>query len=113
MNMKLVVNKCYGGFGVSTAAILWLRERNHAESLAQTIAGEQFSDGTICPDYGSWLGRDATRNDPLLVECVETLGEKANGELAELRVIEIPDGISWGIDEYDGIETVHEVHRSW
>ena len=26
---------------------------------------------------------------------------------------EIPDDVEWEIDDYDGIETIHEVHRSW
>lgn len=53
------------------------------------------------------------RADPLLVQAVEALGAKADGEHAELRVVEIPDGISWELDEYDGIEHVAEEHRTW
>lgn len=41
------------------------------------------------------------------------MGKKASGKCAELKVIEIPDGVDWEIDDYDGIETVHEKHRSW
>ena len=50
---------------------------------------------------------------PRLVECVETLGTKANGRFAELHVVEIPDDVDWFIDEYDGIESIHERHRIW
>jgi hypothetical protein len=53
------------------------------------------------------------RTDPDVVRVVEEMGEKANAELAKLKVIEIPDGVQWEIDEYDGIETVREVHQSW
>lgn len=53
------------------------------------------------------------RNDPLLVQVVETLGREANGFAAELKVVEIPDDVVWEITEYDGIETVREVARSW
>ena len=53
------------------------------------------------------------RADPTLVEVVEELGAEANGFAAELEVVEIPGGIQWDIDDYDGIETVHEQHRSW
>ena len=53
------------------------------------------------------------RTDPLLVQVVEELGEEANGRFAELKVIEIPDDVQWELAEYDGIESVHEVHRSW
>lgn len=57
--------------------------------------------------------RDLNRSDPLLIQVVEELGEEANGSCAELKIVEIPDGIEWEIDEYDGNESVEEVHRSW
>ena len=41
------------------------------------------------------------------------LGELANGPNAELKVVEIPDGIDWTIEEYDGVEWIAEVHRTW
>jgi hypothetical protein len=44
---------------------------------------------------------------------VEDLGDKASNWAAKLEVVEIPDGVEWEIDEYDGIETVDEKHRSW
>jgi hypothetical protein len=53
------------------------------------------------------------RADPLLVQVVEELGSEANGEFAELKVIEIPDDVQWDISDYDGYETLHERHRSW
>lgn len=57
--------------------------------------------------------RDISRDDPALVRTVEELGEKANGAHANLRVIEIPDGVKWCIEEYDGYEHVAEEHRTW
>ena len=54
-----------------------------------------------------------TRADPLLVQVVEELGDKANGSHAKLKIVEIPDGVKWEIDQYDGMESVDEVHRSW
>ena len=48
------------------------------------------------------------------VDAVENLGSLiASGDMAELEVIEIPDGIECYIEDYDGMETIHEVHRSW
>lgn len=57
--------------------------------------------------------RPDDRADPLLVQTVEELGEAANGAHAELKIVEIPDGTKWEIDEYDGMESIHEVHQSW
>lgn len=85
--MKVVINRCYGGFGLSEKAMKFLEV-----------------------DSG-WP--DIARNDSKLVECVEKLGEEANGMCAELKVVEIPDDVNWKIGEYDGLEWVEEVHRRW
>lgn len=53
------------------------------------------------------------RTDPDLIAVVEELGPAASGSCAKLKIVEIPDGINWKIDEYDGYESVEEVHRSW
>ena len=57
--------------------------------------------------------RDIERHDPALVQAVEELGNNANGAHAELAVVEIPDGIDYIIEEYDGIEHIAEKHRTW
>ncbi len=57
--------------------------------------------------------RTKDRTDPHLVETVETLGEQANGKFAKLEVVEIPDDVDWEIDNYDGLERIHEKHRVW
>lgn len=45
------------------------------------------------------------RTDPVLVQVVEELGDKANGEYSELQVVEI-SGRKYRICEYDGMEWV-------
>lgn len=50
--------------------------------------------------------RGIARDDPLLVQVVEELGEKANGCHANLKIREIPTGTKYRIDEYDGSESV-------
>ena len=37
----------------------------------------------------------------------------ADGDHAQLRIVDIPDDVNWYIDDYDGIETVREHHRTW
>ena len=89
--MKIVINACYGGFGLSKEAEeLYVQKKN--------ISGP--------------LRGDILRNDPVLVEVIETLGDKANGNCAELKVVEIPDDVTdWRLEEYDGWEHIAEGRR--
>lgn len=72
-------------------------------------------------DFDHWYGfgycdgyeEGYERNDPILVKAVKDLGRDADGSCSDLEVVEIPDGIEWEIEEYDGMESVHEAHRSW
>ena len=59
------------------------------------------------PDFRS------DRTNPLLIQIIEELGEAANGRFAKLHIVEIPDGIEYEIEEYDGNEHIAEVHRTW
>ena len=160
--MKIVINKCYGGFGLSYEAIDWLwkngvkevgfdaieyyggpkmkknkdkvkevcdrldkRIPKWREDLERDLAAwrnrkisqpgsnyvrSQFSDDG---KYVLYAGRELPRDHPKLIECIEKFKEKANGEYAKLAVVEVPDGADWEIDEYDGVESIHEKHRSW
>lgn len=53
------------------------------------------------------------REDTILIEVVEELGEKASGRFGKLKVVEIPEDLDYVIDEYDGIETLHEKVQEW
>jgi hypothetical protein len=53
------------------------------------------------------------RTDAFLVAAVEALQDGAGGECAKLRVVEIPDGTDYEIEEYDGNEHIAEKHRTW
>lgn len=121
--MKIVVNSCYGGFGLSDEAFDWLI-MNKAWTVTKYLKdGKTLKDKnakltlTDKPEfYGKYwavMERDELRIDKDVIECVERLGNKANGNHAILRIAEIPNNIKWEIDEYDGIESVHEEHRSW
>ena len=67
---------------------------------------KRFSDETFGVE-------DISRDDPVLIEVIEELGDAANGEHAELAIVEIPDDVEWEISEYDGSEHVAEKHRVW
>jgi len=61
--------------------------------------------------WETWL--DYERDNPLLIKVVKELGKKSWGSCAELKIVKIPANVEWGIDEYDGLESIHEKHRSW
>lgn len=107
--MKVVINKCFGGFSIS---------RKAAELMAKL--GSEQAKAELQENPHDWYGygyaegyMSYDRSDPHLIAAVERLGKEANGACAELRVVEIPDGVQYGIHEYDGMESIHEVHRSW
>lgn len=115
--MKVVINRCYGGFGVSREALHELRKMGYEPALKEVDLGEKWPDGSVNND--SFLNRSfflhdgMERHDRELVEVVERMGAAANGACADLGVIEIPDGVDYEVDEYDGKEIVREKHRSW
>ncbi len=41
-----------------------------------------------------------------LIATIEELGKAANGSYSDLKIVEIPDGSDFIINDYDGIETV-------
>jgi hypothetical protein len=112
--MKIVINKCYGGFGLSDKAIDRLEELGYeAPEGCRTIERDRVPE-----EYGYefekyWGLSDIPRDHPLLVQVVEELGSKADRRFAELKVVEIPEGVDWVVEEYDGTEWIREVSRTW
>ena len=78
--MKLIINGCYGGFGIKDEVMerLGLTSRDSEE----------------------------TRTNPDLIALIES-GEDVNDRCANLVVVELPDDCTdYYIDEYDGLESV-------
>lgn len=90
----VVINDCYGGFGLS----------KKAQEEYKKLSGI---------DDPSWCDYDVARDDPYLVQVVRALGSKANGEHSNLKIVEIPGDVAWHIAEYDGNEWIAEDHRTW
>lgn len=91
--MKVVINNCYGRFGLSPKA----KERYwdlKGKNLAEVPLDEFAKSETI------------ERHDPVLVRVVEEMGKAADGWLAQLTIIEIPDGVDYVIRDYNGKEWV-------
>ena len=111
---QVVVNSCWGGFGLSKPALMRYWALKGVETIV--VHDETFSsyDTLVNVETGENLwDSDIERDDPILVAVVEEMGEKANGSHARLRIADVPDDVAWTIEDYDGRETVEEVHRSW
>lgn len=80
---KIVINACFGGFGLSKKARKMLKERTG-------ISNEHSIE----------------RQNPILVDIVEGLGKKANSEYSKLVVMEVDYGRKFIIHEYDGSESL-------
>ena len=110
--MKVVINRDYGGFGLSDEAIRLYAEKKGLKLNSRESSG--FTNYFFEEDGKFFDDRDLSRDDPILVEIVETLtSEKASGPYALLKVVEIPDDVKWEVKEYDGMEWIAEVHRTW
>lgn len=53
------------------------------------------------------------RDDPRLISAFEEYGKELTGDMASLRIIEIPAEVEWELVERDGLESIEEVHRVW
>ena len=150
--MKVVINNCFGGFGLSPKAIKkylkligkkcyffkydydtkkYIKVKNleiknsifytiFTISNPNTILPKESlgKDGT-CKEYNkiynkiNFYDHDIERTDLNLIKVVEELREEASGSCANLKIVEIPNNTQYQIDEYDGLESIHEKHRSW
>jgi hypothetical protein len=135
--MYVVVNKCYGGFSLSIKGQMAYCEKKHGQAYLYK-AGEERGMVTQVPytddctstfdyyispedhkgivdldDINCIWNWDIERTDPALVATVRELGEEANGNYADLEIVEIPDDVKWHIEDYDGLESIHEDHRVW
>lgn len=138
--MKIVINKCYGGFGLSHEGVRRYAKEANIDIKYRDVTGlpieERLEDEIVkvlplkvmdeTPtnpgdlfgvsyysngDY--WHELNIPRNDPALVRVVEDDSKLVSSRYGELKVVEIPDGVEWEIEEYDGSEWVSEVHQTW
>lgn len=113
---KVVINRCFGGFGLSHEAILRYAQIKRmnliVEATESSIVPYNYFVDKVSVDTFFW-DRDIARDDPVLVQVVEELGKDACSRFADLRIVEIPYEVKWHIAEYDGLEHVAEDHRTW
>jgi hypothetical protein len=131
---KVVYNAKFGGFGLSREACkrywelqgkeVWIEQEKQFKSLdiftvwlvppKERVSQKEWSGMSIeeRKDFSeryskqTWYDRNVSRHDPILVQVVEELGDKANGSCAKLAIEEVSG--PYRIDEYDGYETVKE-----
>jgi len=93
--MKVVINRCYGGFGIP--------EKLH----------KHFDENELYEyEYPNTMEGRRMRTDEALIEFIETYGDDGAYEFgySELWVVEIPDNATdWIVTTYDGYETLHWV----
>lgn len=141
--MKVVINRCYGGFSLSAKAVAELAKLQGKQAYfftTEVLGGGRWKHNPVTVDeadgpkaymFSAFDSPDVdlsdndeyrkheiecrpeNRADPNLVRVVEMLGDAANGKHAELEIVEIPDGTDFVVEEYDGQEWVAEAHRTW
>jgi len=93
--MFVVINDRHSGFGLSNEAL------------------ENYCEVKGILDTSSFSHHSIDRCDPTLVDIVRSMGERANDRYSRLKIVEIPDGVEYFIQEYDGMEWIAESHRTW
>ena len=116
--MKVVINRCYGGFGLSDVAfeklldrkgIAWEKKKDRYSYDAYYHAGHLDDNDYYLSDYKFY----GDRTDKDLLAVIEEMGEASFGEFANLQIVNIPDDVEFEIEKYDGMEWVAEKHRTW
>lgn len=138
--MKIVINTCSCRFGLSETGMQRYADIKGLELFVERKSSHVTNYWLAPPDQrprelspGEWQNMsleahtaysdaysvvslspyDLNRDDPVLVQVVEELGNTASNPYCSLKVVEIPDDVEWEINEYNGIEHVAEKHRTW
>ena len=126
---EVVINVCFGGFGLSQEAYEELIKLGIPVKKYQSVGPDKdglykkenkINSGNVIFEGGlsfgekyweTWLSND--RENPMLIEVVKKLGEKVNGYCAKLKIVKIPENIEYVVEEYDGNEHIAEAHDTW
>jgi hypothetical protein len=113
---KVVINACYGGFGLSDEAKReyltrtgqdWYEEAEHVLDSGYTLRGPFFYVRRPGEEDDLFSASDVERTDPILIALIEEWGpERVGGKFSALEVQTITKGTLYRIDEYDGYEGI-------
>lgn len=116
--IKVAINSDYGGFNLSDQAFQALLDRKGVEY--EVVDGRfgmknYYNKGFVGDDshYIDSYDYFNNRADLDLIAVIEEYGDRANGLMSSIKIVEIPDEVEWYIEEYDGMEHVAEKHRTW
>lgn len=129
---EIVINTCYGGYGVSPFGLVeWYKRKNPGSEVylyktkyyTDTVRyektnsldgdvmvltkdlGEYFTDASLITNDIFISEYGIKRTDPILIKLIEEFGSLMNGEHAELFVAKV-DSNKYRICEYDGLEWI-------
>ena len=131
--MEVVINRCFGGFGLSDAAVemcieLGMTLTEYIQSgpnkgSRKNPSADFTKSAPLLPSmdtssFGKYHIADSGKDfrcNPIVIKVVKKLKKKSWGRFAELEIVDIPfdDTSGWDIHEYDGSESIEESHRSW
>lgn len=137
--MKILVNRCYGGFGLSdkafeeylnrTGQVFYKKKSkwSHLDLIDYYKVSPEEYDKIHDEEHNNFnstnrfeksnslylSASNIERTDPILIQIVEEMGEESFGEFSKLEVVDIPDNIEYTIEEDDGKEHIAEAHRTW
>jgi hypothetical protein len=106
---KIAYNRCFGGFGLSDLAIARYAEIKGMKLYTQRSEVGNYLLYFTKPEMSNdsyFSDTMIARSDPALIQAIEELGTKANGDYAQLGIRELEPGTKYRIHEYDGSETV-------
>ncbi|MCK9272933.1 hypothetical protein M0P65_05290 [Candidatus Gracilibacteria bacterium] len=97
--LNFVINQCYGGFGISELAAKRMVELGFKIKEKNNKYYEE----------GKWSLSDAVsydleRDNPYLIKAIYQLGNKANGDLSKLAIVQVDFNVEKLIHENDGYE---------
>lgn len=103
---KVVLNSCYGGFGVSKEGVLEVLKRKGLTVVEET--GDKFLYRFLASDGNEYGKFSFDREDTELIAAIKECGSKfMSDDCSFLEIEEYDDeNFTYWIDEYDGVESL-------